>query len=50
MNGEGQRDRDVMDGLVRDLRQSGVSGQTAEEKARKAMREADRRLQEQGNR
>lgn len=50
MNGEGQGDRKVMDGLIRDLRQAGVSGQKAEEKARQAMREADRRLRDQGKR
>lgn len=48
--GEKQGDREVKDGLIRDLRDSGVSSRTAEEKARKALLEADRRLREQGKR
>lgn len=50
MSGEKRGDRDVMDQLVRDLRQAGVKHETAEEKARKAMRDADRRLRDQGKR
>lgn len=50
MSGEGQRDRQVIDTLIRDQVQSGVSPRVAEDKAKKAMTEADRRLREQGKR
>lgn len=50
MSGEREGDRKVKDDLIRDLRRSGVDSRTAEEKAIKALREADRRLREQGKR
>lgn len=48
--GERKGDRETMDRLVKDQVQSGIKPQIAEEKARRAMLEADRRLQEQGKR
>ena len=50
MSGEKQGDRAVMETLIRDQRQAGVSGPKAEAGARKAMLEVDRRLREQGKR
>lgn len=48
--GEKQGDRDVKDSLIRDLRDSGLSSKVSEEKARKALLEADRRMRAQGKR
>lgn len=50
MGGEKQGDREVKENLVKDLRGVGASPRVAEEKARKAMLEADRRLRALGRR
>jgi hypothetical protein len=48
--GEKQGDREVMNGLVRDQVKSGVPAGKAQDNARKAMLEVDRKLREQGKR
>jgi len=50
MSGERDGDRKVMDTLVRDAVKSGVKPDKAQEMARKAMVEADRRARERGQR
>lgn len=48
--GEKLGDRQVIESLIRDSRQMGISATKAEKMAREAMIQADRTLREQGKR
>lgn len=50
MNGERKGDREVMDSLIRDQREAGISARDAEARARRVMAKVDRQLREQGKR
>ena len=50
MSGEREGDRRTLDSLIRDQVASGIKPDVAQGKARKAMLERDRRLEQQGKR